>query len=534
LYWNPPFPFPLENNLAMVDFVELQKATAEYLDEHSPGAKVASAWPYTGALRMPDLGFTNVGYRVVETSDFHTRNVTRGLSQRSPDVLIVYSRTWEPPHGAFWAAAVFDFLRRYYDYEPQITTWEVQEHLKMSPSCAGNSGDSGSRSTSGDRTPRVTKSFSGKRSVTALHNVSLSIAKGDMVSIVGPSGSGKSTLLNLIGGLDRATAGEIRLTVKCSAASMTINSRACAATRSASSFSSSTCCPRFRALENVSIPLHLRGWPRKKIEDRARELLGLVGLGDRLEHLPEEMSGGERQRVAIARALSVYPPILLADEPTGNLDTHTGADILKLIHDLHDRLGATVLIVTHDRNVAESCPRTYYAARRPHRGRRTPVILLRLISWQYVRKHVLRTLLTLAGIVLGVAVFVGMHTANQSVLFAFQRTIDRIAGATQLQVSAGETGFEEAVLQRVQDTPGVRVAVPVIEAVVNTGVSKDKAICSSSAWTCSATAVFAITIWRARKKARSMIRSSFSQADSLILTKAFAQQNNWAPTARSR
>ena len=111
-------------------------------------------------------------------------------------------------------------------------------------------------------------------------------------------------------------------------------------------------------MENVSLPLHLRGWPRKKIEERARELLDLVQLGHRLEHLPDELSGGERQRVAIARALSVYPPILLADEPTGNLDTHTGAEILELVHDLHDRLGATVLIVTHDRGVAESCPRT--------------------------------------------------------------------------------------------------------------------------------------------------------------------------------
>jgi putative ABC transport system ATP-binding protein len=108
----------------------------------------------------------------------------------------------------------------------------------------------------------------------------------------------------------------------------------------------------------VAIPLHLRGWPRKRIEERAKELLNLVKLGARMDHLPDELSGGERQRVAIARALSVYPPILLADEPTGNLDTATGADILALIHDLHRDLGSTILIVTHDRAVAESCPRT--------------------------------------------------------------------------------------------------------------------------------------------------------------------------------
>jgi len=116
--------------------------------------------------------------------------------------------------------------------------------------------------------------------------------------------------------------------------------------------------PTLSSLENVGLPLHLRGWPRKKVDDRARELLSLVHLGHRLTHLPEELSGGERQRVAIARALSVYPPIILADEPTGNLDTRTGEEILALIRDVHGRLGSTVVIVTHDMSVARSCPRT--------------------------------------------------------------------------------------------------------------------------------------------------------------------------------
>src|SRR5258705_12910782 len=111
-------------------------------------------------------------------------------------------------------------------------------------------------------------------------------------------------------------------------------------------------------METVGLPLHLRGWRRRQVDDRARELLTLVHLGDRLTHLPEELSGGERQRVAIARALSVYPPILLADEPTGNLDTRTGDEILALIRDLHRRLQSTVVIVTHDMTVAESCERT--------------------------------------------------------------------------------------------------------------------------------------------------------------------------------
>jgi len=116
--------------------------------------------------------------------------------------------------------------------------------------------------------------------------------------------------------------------------------------------------PTLSSVENVGLPLHLRGWPRKNVDARARELLGLVTLEHRLTHLPDELSGGERQRVAIARALSVYPPILLADEPTGNLDTRTGEEILTLIRDVHDRLGCTVVIVTHDMHVAHSCQRT--------------------------------------------------------------------------------------------------------------------------------------------------------------------------------
>ena len=204
----------------------------------------------------------------------------------------------------------------------------------------------------------VSKTFEGKRKVTALDGIDLSIAKGEMASLVGPSGSGKSTMLNLIGGLDRPSSGEVELDgqplSKLSDDDLTRVRR----DKIGFIFQFFNLLPTLSCLENVSLPLHLRGWPRKKVEDRARELLDMVKLGARIEHLPDELSGGERQRVAIARALSVYPPILLADEPTGNLDTHTGAEILKLMHDLHDRLGATVLVVTHDKTVAESCPRT--------------------------------------------------------------------------------------------------------------------------------------------------------------------------------
>ena len=204
----------------------------------------------------------------------------------------------------------------------------------------------------------VSKQFAGKRQVTALDGIDLSIAKGEMASIVGPSGSGKSTLLNLIGGLDRPTQGEVELDGQALSKLSDDELTRVRRDKIGFIFQFFNLLPTLSCLENVALPLHLRGWGRKKVEARARELLDLVRLGERVEHLPDELSGGERQRVAIARALSIYPPILLADEPTGNLDTHTGAEILKLIHDLHDRLGATVLVVTHDKTVAESCPRT--------------------------------------------------------------------------------------------------------------------------------------------------------------------------------
>ena len=204
----------------------------------------------------------------------------------------------------------------------------------------------------------VSKHYNGKRRVVALESVSLEIAPGEMVSIVGPSGSGKSTLLNLIGGLDRPTAGEIRIDGHAVAALSDDDLTRLRRDKIGFIFQFFNLLPTLTCLENVGLPLHLRGWPPQKVDDRARELLTLVQLDHRMKHLPEELSGGERQRVAIARALSIYPPIVLADEPTGNLDTHTGEEILALVRGLHERLGTTVVIVTHDMKVAESCRRT--------------------------------------------------------------------------------------------------------------------------------------------------------------------------------
>lgn len=203
----------------------------------------------------------------------------------------------------------------------------------------------------------VAKSFDGKRKVTALEGIDLHVARGEMLSLVGPSGSGKSTLLNLIGGLDRPSAGEIRIDGRALASLSDDDLTRLRRDKIGFIFQFFNLLPSLNCLENVALPLHLKGMPKKKTAERARELLDLVQLGHRLDHLPDELSGGERQRVAIARALAFYPPILLADEPTGNLDSHTGAEILNLIRDLHGRLGATVLIVTHDSGVAQSCPR---------------------------------------------------------------------------------------------------------------------------------------------------------------------------------
>ena len=204
----------------------------------------------------------------------------------------------------------------------------------------------------------VSKVFSGKTSFTALANINLSIEKGDLVSIVGPSGSGKSTLLNLVGTLHQPSTGEIHIDGQLLSGLTDDQRTRLRGDKIGFVFQFFHLLPTLGALQNVCIPLHLRGWPRKKAEARARELLRLVHIDGKEERLPDELSGGERQRVAIARALASYPPILLADEPTGNLDTKSGKEIISLINDLHQKLGATILIVTHNEEVAQGCSRT--------------------------------------------------------------------------------------------------------------------------------------------------------------------------------
>ncbi|GIW05836.1 MAG: macrolide ABC transporter ATP-binding protein [Dehalococcoidia bacterium] len=188
--------------------------------------------------------------------------------------------------------------------------------------------------------------------VGALRGVDLTIGRGELVALTGPSGSGKSTLLNLLGGLDRPTSGTVRVAGldlgRASERELTIHRRRVVGFI----FQSFNLLPRLRAVENVELPLVWSGVGAAERRRRAIALLERVRLGHRLEHLPSELSGGEQQRVAIARALINNPALLLADEPTGNLDSATGREILTLLTELNRERGLTIVLVTHDPEVA--------------------------------------------------------------------------------------------------------------------------------------------------------------------------------------
>jgi putative ABC transport system ATP-binding protein len=206
------------------------------------------------------------------------------------------------------------------------------------------------------RCASLTKSYlSGGRRLTVLKDISFSVEPGAFLAIVGPSGSGKTTLLGLLAGLDRPTAGTVHLDDEELGRLSEDELARLRAQKIGFVFQSFQLIPTLTALENVQVPLELRGEPSS---GRAAELLTRVGLGDRGHHYPAQLSGGEQQRVALARAFSTRPRVLLADEPTGNLDARTGATIIDLMTELNRDLATTLVLVTHDLDLASRARRT--------------------------------------------------------------------------------------------------------------------------------------------------------------------------------
>jgi putative ABC transport system ATP-binding protein len=210
-------------------------------------------------------------------------------------------------------------------------------------------------------TQQLTKEFvRGDSKVVALKDANITIEKGEFVALMGPSGSGKSTLLHLIAAMDRATGGEIRVLGE---DLRKLSDGEIARWRNAHVgfvFQSFNLIPVLSALENVELPLKLTKLPKAARLEHAKKALTLVGLGDRLDHTPRQLSGGQEQRVAIARAIVTDPDLILADEPTGNLDANSARDALELLGRLNKEFGKTIVMVTHDPHAAKSASRVRY------------------------------------------------------------------------------------------------------------------------------------------------------------------------------
>ncbi|MBU0764869.1 MAG: ABC transporter ATP-binding protein, partial [Bacteroidetes bacterium] len=204
---------------------------------------------------------------------------------------------------------------------------------------------------------RIVKYYKmGAEVVKALRSVTVDILKNEYLAIMGPSGSGKSTLMNIIGCLDTATAGQYILNGK-DVSKLHDNQLADIRNKEIGFvFQTFNLLPRYTALENVMLPLIYAGRPKQERIKRAKEVLDQTGLGDRMQHKPNELSGGQRQRVAVARALVNHPSIILADEPTGNLDSKTSVEIMQLFQDIHDQ-GNTIILVTHEEEIALNAQR---------------------------------------------------------------------------------------------------------------------------------------------------------------------------------
>ncbi len=199
----------------------------------------------------------------------------------------------------------------------------------------------------------------GSLELLALRDLDLNIEQGEYVAIMGPSGSGKSTLLNMIGCLDTPTSGTYQLGGEDVSKLDDDELSIIRGSRIGFIFQSYNLIAQLNVRENIEVPMYYQGFSERDSAERARELAAMVGLGDRIKHRPSELSGGEQQRVAIARALANEPLIILADEPTGNLDSESGSEIMDILDDLHKR-GTTLIIVTHDEHIAARAERTIH------------------------------------------------------------------------------------------------------------------------------------------------------------------------------
>ena len=278
----------------------------------------------------------------------------------------------------------------------------------------------------------------GRIDVRALDGVDLVVERGEFLAVVGPSGSGKSTLMNIVGCLDRPTAGRYVLD---GTAVEDLDDDGLAAVRSRSIgfvFQSYNLLPRTSALDNVATALAYQGVGRRDRARRATAALERLGLGDRLDHEPTELSGGQQQRVAIARALVTEPALLLADEPTGNLDTASGAEVMGILRELH-ATGRTIVLITHDGDVAlgrrPPGPRPRRAARRM-----SPLDLVRL-ALARLRSSRLRAALTMLGVIIGVGSVVALVAVGQGATRGITSQLESL-GTNLLTINPGS--FDDA------------------------------------------------------------------------------------------
>ena len=313
--------------------------------------------------------------------------------------------------------------------------------------------------------------------VHALRGVDARVEVGEFLAVMGPSGCGKSTLLHVLGGIDTPTSGRVLLDGadlgRLSDAERSIVRRR----RLGFVFQKMNLLPTLSALENVALPLRIDGISRKVADERARDELARVELAARAKHYPHELSGGEQQRVAIARALVIHPAVILADEPTGALDSANAAAILRLLRSCVDQ-GQTVVMVTHDASMSRLADRVIAMRdgqivdprdiadgsdqRRRGGDEARPMNLAYLIARQW-RMRPGRTALSIAAVAIATAAVLGVALAQSAVRLGYQELLTTAEGKPALEIVAGEGGrFEAAQLPKLADVPGCRSATPLV------------------------------------------------------------------------